>query len=169
MTVLESVIDWSMTICLYTLNSGPPSGKCHWPVNDVLLMDIPLWELMDKRHWPLSQWHMSISQVSKSVIDRGQWHKKMSFTISILSSKIIDGAERVYKSFLSSLGCNSLSLLFVKLFIVSFAKYKFMVHSRIVSDNLSNNHNHERFSGRPLRRRDVYGGWTKTERRNRAF
>merc|ERR1712192_298989 len=36
-------------------------------------------------------------------------------------------AERVYKSFFSTLGCNSLSLLFVNLFVVSFAKYKFMV------------------------------------------
>ena len=36
-------------------------------------------------------------------------------------------AERVYKSFFSTLGCNSLSLLFVNLFVVSFAKYKFLV------------------------------------------
>ena len=40
---------------------------------------------MDKCHWLFSQWHMSINQVSKSVIDRGQWHKKMSLTVSILS------------------------------------------------------------------------------------
>ena len=51
-------------------------------------MDIPLWlwELMDKCHWLLSQWHLSIIQGSKSVIDRGQWHKKMSLTVSILSN-----------------------------------------------------------------------------------
>ena len=48
-------------------------------------MDIPHWQLMDKCHWLFSQWHMSINQVSKSVIDRGQWHKKVSLTASELS------------------------------------------------------------------------------------
>ena len=66
-----------------------PLSNCHWPVNDITLMDIPLWELMDKCHWLLSQWHLSINQVSKSVIDHGQWHKKMSLTESILSLQTI--------------------------------------------------------------------------------
>ena len=72
--------------------------KCHWPVNDIFLIDIisfGLWPyVIDFGQWQQTYGHLSLTGVNdnnlwtnlqKSVIDRGQWQKKVSLTGCILS------------------------------------------------------------------------------------
>ena len=76
------VIDRSMTIFINTLESGALLGNCHWPVNDNFT-----YGHLAYGHFSLTggQWHLSIKESQKIVIDRWSMTKKSSLTGCILS------------------------------------------------------------------------------------
>ena len=91
----DTVIDRSMTLsreaCIQSKKFRSKfSKKCHWPVNDIFLMDIvslaygqmSLTSVNDKKTYGHCHWPRSMTL--KSVIDHGQWHFSVSLTVSIL-------------------------------------------------------------------------------------
>ena len=104
------VIDWSMTFSLrgeahiQRVRSFDPSfsKKCHWPVNDIFLMDIvslaygqmSLTSVNDKKTYGHCHWPRSMTL--KSVIDHGQWHFLVSLTVSILYEDRIDTVNDIF-------------------------------------------------------------------------
>ena len=103
---LQNVIDWSVTF--FTERGGSYSEsknfwskfskKCHWPINDIFLMDI-----ISLAYGQMSLTSVNDKKLMDIVIDRGQWPLKVSLT-AVNDKKVSLTASKLYMEKLCGIG-----------------------------------------------------------------